>query len=37
MGEADCVITGDLDLLDMSPFHAIPILTPAIFLDIQSQ
>ncbi|MDE0478624.1 MAG: hypothetical protein OXI13_03250 [Gammaproteobacteria bacterium] len=29
MGEADCLITGDRDLLVMSPFHDIPILTPA--------
>lgn len=29
MGEADCLITGDQDLLVMSPFHDIPILTPA--------
>ena len=35
MGEADCLITGDRDLLAMSPFHDIPILTPAGFLDIQ--
>ncbi len=34
MGEADCLITGDRDLLEMSPFHAIPILTPASFLDL---
>ena len=33
MGEADCLITGDQDLLEMSPFHTIPILTPASFLD----
>ena len=25
-GEADCLITGDRDLLEMSPFHDIPIL-----------
>ncbi len=34
MGEADCLITGDRDLLEMSPFQAIPILTPAGFLDL---
>ena len=28
MGEADCLITGDRDLLEMSSFHDIPILTP---------
>ncbi|PZQ45939.1 MAG: putative toxin-antitoxin system toxin component, PIN family [Rhodovulum sulfidophilum] len=32
MGEADCLITGDRDLLVMSPFHDIPILSPADFL-----
>ena len=31
-GEADCLITGDRDLLVMSPFHDIPIITPADFL-----
>lgn len=31
-GDADCLITGDRDPLVMSPFHAIPILTPADFL-----
>ena len=34
MGEADCLVTGDRDLLDMSPFHGIPILTPADFLRL---
>ena len=33
MGEADCLITGDRDLLEMHPFHGIPILTPAVFLE----
>ncbi len=33
MGEADCLITGDQDLLEMYPFHTIPILTPVSFLD----
>jgi len=32
MGEADCIVTGDNDLLDMSPFQVIPILTPTAFL-----
>lgn len=32
MGEADCLVTGDSDLLDMSPFQGIPILTPTAFL-----
>ena len=29
LGQADCLVTGDRDLLVMSPFHGIPILTPA--------
>ncbi len=33
MGEADCLITGDQDLLVMSPFHDIPIMTPAACLE----
>ena len=37
MGEADCLITGDRDLLEMSPFHGIPILTPAAFLDLRAR
>ena len=32
MGAADCLVTGDRDLLDMSPFQGIPILTPRAFL-----
>ena len=32
-GEADCLITGDRDLLDMTPFRGIPILPPAAFLN----
>ena len=33
MGEAVCVVTGDQDLQKMSPFHNIPILSPADFLS----
>ncbi|MYF08683.1 MAG: putative toxin-antitoxin system toxin component, PIN family [Rhodospirillaceae bacterium] len=33
MGNADCLVTGDGDLLAMSPFHDIPVLTPAEFLE----
>ena len=33
VGEADCLITGDRHLLDMTPFRGIPILTPAAFLN----
>ena len=32
MGRADHLVTGDGDLLAMSPFHGIPIITPARFL-----
>jgi predicted nucleic acid-binding protein len=32
-GEARYLITGDSDLLVLSPFHAIQIVTPARFLD----
>lgn len=31
-GSADCVISGDADLLDLTPFEGIPILRPAEFL-----
>ena len=31
-GDADCLVTGDRDLLVMSPFRGIPILTSAEFL-----
>ena len=31
LGEADCLVTGDRDLLEMSSFHGIPIVTPADF------
>ena len=34
MGAADCLVTGDGDLLEMSPFQNIPIPTPAGFLDL---
>ena len=36
-GGADCLITGDRDLLEMSPFRDIPILTPAGFLAMWSE
>ena len=36
MGAADCLVTGDRDLLEMSPFQDIPILTPAGFLDLRT-
>jgi hypothetical protein len=35
-GRADCLVTGDQDLLVLNPFRGIPILTPARFLTIVS-
>lgn len=32
MGQADCLVTGDRDLLVLSPFHDILILNPVDFL-----
>ena len=34
VGRADCLVTGDQDLLVLDPFQGIPILTPAGFLAI---
>ena len=31
-GGADCIVSGDADLLDLAPFEDIPILRPAEFL-----
>ena len=31
-GHADCIVSGDADLLDLTPFENIPILRPAKFL-----
>ena len=31
-GQADCVVSGDADLLDLTPFEGISILRPAEFL-----
>ena len=36
MGAADCLVTGDWDLLEMSPFQNIPILTPTDFLGFRT-
>ena len=33
MGDANCIVTGDGDLLEMHPFRGIPILAPADFLS----
>ena len=32
-GSADCIVTGNQDLLVLDPFRNIPILSPAQFLD----
>ena len=37
MGRANHLVTGDGDLLDMSPFHGISIITPARFLALHGQ
>lgn len=34
MGDADRLVTGDGDLLEMTPYQGIPILTPATFLEL---
>lgn len=33
-GRADCIVTGDDDLLDLNPFRGIAIVRPAEFLTI---
>lgn len=35
-GHADCLVTGDQDLLVLNPFQGIPILTPDSFMTIVS-
>jgi predicted nucleic acid-binding protein len=30
--QTDCILSGDADLLDLTPFREIPILRPAEFL-----
>jgi len=37
MGRANLLVTGDGDLLAMSPFHGIPIITPARCLAVHGQ
>jgi putative PIN family toxin of toxin-antitoxin system len=37
VGRADCLVTGDQDLLVLSSFQGIPILTPTGFLDFLKQ
>ena len=34
-GQADAIITGDADLLDLNPFRGIAILTPAEYLEME--
>ena len=34
LGDADCLVTGDQDLLGMVPFHGIEILKPIEFLSL---
>ena len=36
VGEADCLITGDRHLLDVTPFRGVPILAAAAFLNARS-
>ena len=35
-GRADVLVSGDGDLLELSPFRGIAILTPAVYMDRQS-
>jgi uncharacterized protein len=32
-GRADCIVTGDPDLLELNPFRGVSIITPRAFLD----
>lgn len=32
-GGAAAIVTGDADLLDLDPYHGVPIVSPATFLD----
>ncbi|MGL1834641.1 putative toxin-antitoxin system toxin component, PIN family [Rhodocyclaceae bacterium SMB388] len=32
-GDAHAIITGDADLLELHPFHGVPIVTPSAFLS----
>ena len=36
-GDADCIVSGDGDLLSLDPFRGISILTPEKFLDAVSK
>jgi uncharacterized protein len=37
LGQADCIVTGDQDLLVLDPFHGVRIITPAAFLEAISE
>jgi len=37
LGRADCIVTGDQDLLILGSYQRIPILTPAEFLSALEQ
>jgi len=32
-GKADCIVSGDKDLLELNPFRGIPIIPPAEFIE----
>lgn len=34
-GKADCIVSGDKDLLELNPFRGIPIIPPAEFLVLE--
>ncbi len=37
IGNADCIVTGDQDLLVLDPFRGVRILTPAVFSEIVTE
>lgn len=37
LGAADAIVTGDKDLLDLSPFEGVAIITPREYLDQRGQ
>ena len=37
LGQADCIVTGDQDLLVLDPFRGVRIMTPASFLEAVSK
>lgn len=36
-GTADCIVTGDRDLLVLKKFHGIPIISPAEFWELEAK